>query len=148
MTYAQTLFLVGLAVIAVAGFLVIRIVLDMRQRIVITVARPTTSDGESVQISANIRAAAGAPEIAAHIEKASLAIQGRMVKQNELVTETDAKIQHQIWLRIREKLDVAEKEGRRGVGILNKEERKWWLQHQRDYDEHGPIIKEPVAAEG
>ena len=148
MTYSQLLFLIGLAVIVVAAYLVIRIILDMRQRIVITVARPTTSDGESVQITANIRASAGALEIADHIEKSSLAIQGRMVKQNEIVTKQSAEISHKIWLRIREKLDAAEKEHRTGLGVLSKEERKFWMEHKDDYNHDGPIIKEPIAAEG
>ena len=161
MAYAQILFAAGLVVITLCTFLVVRIILDMRQRIVITVHRPTTSDGESVQITANLRASADAQEVASHIEKASLAIQGRIVKQNEHITKGDLEAGHQIWLRIRAKLDDAEKEGRTGMGTLSKPERKWWASHRMDYDKDGPKIKsgngsghleaveqEPVSAEG
>ena len=155
MPYAQILFLVGLVVIALCSYLVIRITLDLRQRILITVARPTTNDGESVQITANLRASADTQEVASHIEKASLAIQGRMMSQNELIAQGDLKAGHQIWLRIRAKLDAAEKEGRTGMGILSKPERKWWSEHRLDYGPEGPILRsvkdtdaEPVAAEG
>lgn len=161
MTYAQILFAVGLVVITLCTFLVVRIILDMRQRIVITVHRPTTSDGESVQITANLRASADAQEVASHIEKASLAIQGRMVKQNELIAQGDLQAGHQIWLRIRAKLDEAEAEGRKGLGILSKPERKWWAEHRKDFNKEGPLVKsgngsghleeaetEPVSAEG
>jgi len=161
MNYATILFATGLVVIVVCAFLFVRVMLDMKQRVLITVARPTTADGETVQVSANIRATAGALEIADHIEKASLAIQGRVARQNEIVAETDAKVAHQKWLRIRAKLDEAAKERRTGLGVLTKAERAWWNAHAKDFDANGPLVKpervaeaargsdeDPIAAEG
>jgi hypothetical protein len=139
--------ILGLAVLAVCTFLVIRIVLDLRQRILITVSRPTTTDGEQVQVTTNIRASAGAPEVAAQIEKASLSIQHRMAHQNQIVAETDAQVAHGKWLRIRSKLDQAEKEHRKGLGVLTKAERGFWMAHANDFDQDGPIIKPDRVAE-
>lgn len=150
MNYSLALFLLGGTVCLVALYLFVRVALDSKQRILITVSRPTSNDGETVQITSNVRSAATSEEIGSYIEKASLAIQGRMIKQNEIVLDTHLKEQHNIWKRIREKLDVAEKDGRRGMGILSLEERKWWQKRHNDFDLNGPIeiAKEPGAAEG
>jgi hypothetical protein len=150
MNYALALFLLGTTVCLVALYLFVRVALDSKQRILITVARPTSTDGETVQITSNVRSAATSAEIASFIEKSSLAIQGRMVKQNEIVLDTHVKEQHNIWLRIREKLDAAEVEGRKGLGILSKEERNWWIKRQRDFTREGPVelVRAPEAAEG
>jgi hypothetical protein len=150
MTYALALFLLGTTICLVALYLFVRVALDSKQRILITVARPTSNDGETVQITSNVRSAASSVEIASYIEKSSLAIQGRMTKQNEILLDTHAKEQHNIWLRIREKLDLAEKENRKGLGVLSKEERNWWIRKKNDFTREGPVelAKEPVAAEG
>jgi hypothetical protein len=113
----------------------------MRQRMILTVARPTTADGETVQITANLKASLPAGHIADQIEAMSLAIQHRVAKQNEIVAETDAQVAHGKWLRITEKLERAEADGRRGMGVLTKAERAWWLAHRLDFDKDGPIVK-------
>ena len=131
-----------LTISIVALVVAIRVQLDTRQRIVLSVSRPTTADGETVQLTANLRGKAGWKEISGTVEKMSLAVQARMAAQNQIISEANAEQGHQIWLRIKKKLDLAEKQGRHGVGILNKGERAWWLEHKIDYDEDGPRVKQ------
>lgn len=121
-----------LGTIIVVAFLIIRVVLDMRQRMIVTVARPTTVDGESCQVTGNLRASAPGMEVAAFIEKASQAIQCRVANRNEEVLATNAKVAHKVWLKVKDKLDQGFK--------LSKEENKWWQAHGRDFDANGPLL--------
>lgn len=106
----------------------------------ITVSRPTTTDGEQVQLTTTARVGASPKELASILDTCSLAIQRRMAHQNELMMRTNAETAHGIWLRIDKKIKALAAEGRMGIGILSKEERRWWISHATDYDEAGPIV--------
>jgi hypothetical protein len=101
-----------------------------------------------VQLTTTARVGASAKEIAEILDTCSLAIQFRISGQNELVMRVNANVAHDKWLKIKTKLDDAEKSGRHGVGVLSKEERRWWRDHSRHFDDQGPIdvSEEKVAA--
>lgn len=133
------LFTIALLVVTALAFLILRVLLDMRQRIIITVARPTTTDGESCQITSNIRASADSPEIAAVLEKASLSIQHRVVHQNEIMLKAQTAAAHGKWLKIKRKIDDNFK--------LSAAERRWWHEFGENFDASGPKVdaKEAVV---
>lgn len=141
MTAWQLLVSAGLLIACIAVYLSLRILLEMRKRIVVTVARPTTTDGETVQLTGNLHATADSKAVSDLIETFSLGIQRRLAFQNELVAKTNADIAHEKWKKIRQKLDDAEAEGRRGTGVLGRDERVWWQRHHDDFDANGPTAK-------
>lgn len=121
------------AIVAVASFILGAVVmqfLSSRFGIGVTVSRPTTTDGESVQLTALVPRWATAQRIGHQVETLSLAAQARMVKQNEIILESQSRIAHEKWKKIKAKIEAD------GVK-LSTEERRWWHQHGKDFDEAG-----------
>lgn len=105
-------------------------------RIVITVSRPTTQDGENVQLSATAGRRTSSRKLAAIVERLSLSIQYRQKAWNDYVARETLEIEHGKWQRIKAKLDQESK--------LSNEERRWWQAHAGDFDERGIIHREKV----
>ena len=132
MTPTLWMALLFVACIVVCALLIVRMLLDSRQRIIVTVARPTTTDGEQVQLTANLATSLGAKGVTDQIEKMSLAIQGRMMNQNEMVLQTQVKNAHATWIRVKQKIDAG--------GKLSHAEANFWSKVGEMFDAKG--IKE------
>ncbi len=125
-----------LVIVAVACFILGAVVmqfLSTRFGVGVTVSRPTTTDGETVQLTTLVPKWATARQIGEQVEGLSLAAQARMIRQNEIVIEGQSKYAHEKWKKIKAKLDA------NGFKLSN-EERRWWQAHQRDFNEDGVVI--------
>ena len=99
----------------------------------ITLARPTTQEGETLQVSTTAPIGSTGKQIGQIVEVMAQGIDYRRDTWNDFVIKQELQSKHVIWKRIKEKLDSDVK--------LSKEENNWFTKFQRDFDEHGPISR-------
>lgn len=101
--------------------------------ITLSLARPTTSDGETVQLTTTMPVGATSMEIAGRLETLSIAVQARMIRQNEILLRGNLEVGHLRWKRLAKKLQDG--------GKFDIPERRWWQTHHADFTEEGPTAK-------
>ena len=98
----------------------------------ITLARPTTQEGETLQVSTTAPIGSTGKQIGQIVEVMAEAVDYRRDTWNDFVMRQEIESKHVIWKRIKSKLDSGAK--------LSKEENNWWTRFGTDFDEHGPVL--------
>jgi hypothetical protein len=123
---------VGVALGIVLGWFCTWLLLR-RSGVQVTLTRPTTADGEAVQLTTFLpKSAVASLRLGDVIEQLSKGVQARVVRQNELVAETGARIAWEKWKKIQAKLDQGFK--------LSRDENRWWQSHGTRFDAQGPKL--------
>jgi len=98
----------------------------------ITLARPTTQEGETLQVSTTAPIGSSGEEIGEIVEVMAQGIDYRRNTWNEFVLRQDLESKHVIWKDIKAKMDMGAK--------LSNEERNWWNKFHLSFNEDGPVV--------
>jgi len=98
----------------------------------ITLARLTTQEGETLQVSTTAPVGATGKQIGKIVDIMAEAVDYRRDTWNDFVVKQELQSKHTIWKRVKSKLDSGAK--------LSKEENNWWTRFGTDFNEDGPVV--------